>query len=192
MKLKKLTHFSDNLIATCPKWIKKYTIHRNELTIEIQHQDIKKVISFLQQHTSTQFKVLVDITAIDYPSKKKRFDVVYILLSIHHNTRIRVKTSIDQITPIDSVVNIHAGANWFEREVWDMFGIFFANHPDLRRILTDYGFDGYPLRKDFPLSGFFEVRYNEAKKRVVTEPLQLTQELRFFDFASPWEFLKKE
>jgi len=155
MKIENLAHFSDSLIATCPKWIKKYTIHRNELTIEIHPQDIKRVLSFLQNHTSTQFKVLVDITAVDYPSKKKRFEVVYILLSIHHNIRLRVKTSIDQITPIDSVVNIHAGANWFEREVWDMFGIFFANHPDLRRILTDYGFDGYPLRKDFPLSGFF-------------------------------------
>ena len=192
MKIKKLAHFSDSLIAMCPKWIEKYTILKNELTLEINPQNINKVLYFLRNHTSTQFKLLVDITAVDYPSKKKRFEVIYILLSIQHNARIRIKTSVDQITPIDSAVNIHAGANWFEREVWDMFGIFFANHPDLRRILTDYGFDGYPLRKDFPLSGFFEVRYNEAKKLVVSEPLQLTQEMRFFDFASQWEFLKKE
>ena len=192
MKIKKLAHFSNSLITMCPKWIKKYTVLRNELTIEIDSKDVKKVLIFLKNHISAQYKVLIDITAVDYPSKKKRFEIVYILLSIHHNARIRVKTSVNQITPVESVVDIYASANWNEREVWDMFGIFFTNHPDLRRILTDYGFDGHPLRKDFPLSGFFEVRYNESKKRVVSEPLQLTQELRFFDFASPWEFLKNE
>jgi NADH dehydrogenase (ubiquinone) Fe-S protein 3 len=180
------------LLGSIPKWISKFTIIRNEITLEVDSQNLFKILLFLKNYTGTQYKVLIDITAVDYPKRKNRFEVVYILLGIQYNTRIIIKTSLDQYTPIDSVVGIFPAANWFERETWDMFGIFFINHPDLRRILTDYGFDGYPLRKDFPLSGFFEVRYNDIKKRVVSEPIQFTQEFRFFDFASPWEFLKKE
>jgi NADH:ubiquinone oxidoreductase subunit C len=131
---------------------------------------------------------------VDYPTQEKRFELVYLLLSLSNRevSRILVKTAIDPLTSVASVVDLWPSANWFERETWDMFGIFFENHLDLRRILTDYGFDGYPLRKDFPLSGFFEVRYHDAKKRVIYEPLQLSQEFRYFDFTSPWEFLKEK
>ena len=129
---------------------------------------------------------------MDYPSRALRFEVVYHLLSIHHNSRIRIKTPLDEMTPLDSIVEIYNSANWWERETWDMFGIFFSNHPDLRRILTDYGFEGHPLRKDFPLSGFVEVRYDDSEKRVITEPIEMTQEFRYFDFSSPWELIEKK
>ena len=129
---------------------------------------------------------------MDFPSKTQRFEIVYNLLSIQHNSRIRIKTLVDEITPVDSLVEIYNSANWWERETWDMFGIFFSNHPDLRRILTDYGFEGHPLRKDFPLSGFVEVRYDDSEKRVITEPIEMTQEFRYFDFSSPWELLEKK
>jgi NADH dehydrogenase (ubiquinone) Fe-S protein 3 len=141
----------------------------------------------LKYHTNTRFQVLIDICGVDYPSRKQRFEVVYNLLSIQYNSRIRVQTSVDEITPICSAVNIFPSAGWWEREVWDMFGVYFSNHPDLRRILTDYGFEGHPLRKDFPLSGYVEVRYDDSEKRVVSEPIEMTQEFRYFDFASPWE-----
>jgi len=127
------------------------------------------------------------MTAVDYPSRKDRFDVIYNLLSIRFNTRIRIKVIINEFQSLESITSIYSSANWYERETWDMFGIFFINHPDLRRILTDYGFEGYPLRKDFPLSGYIEVRYNEAKKRVVYEKLMLPQEFRLFTFETPWD-----
>jgi NADH-quinone oxidoreductase subunit C len=127
------------------------------------------------------------MTAVDYPSRKDRFDVVYNLLSVRFNTRIRVKVIINEFQSLESITSIYSAAGWFERETWDMFGIFFINHPDLRRILTDYGFEGYPLRKDFPLSGYIEVRYNESKKRVVYEKLMLPQEFRLFTFETPWD-----
>jgi len=130
---------------------------------------------------------MTDLCAVDYPERKARFEIVYNLISIRYNTRIRVKTSVDEVTPVDSVCDIFQAANWWEREVWDLFGVFFSNHPDLRRILTDYGFEGHPLRKDFPLSGYVEVRYDETQKRVVCEPVELSQEFRAFDFSSPWE-----
>jgi len=130
----------------------------------------------------------MDITAVDYPTKSQRFEIVYNLLSISHNSRIRLKTYADEVTPVPSATGLYRGADWYEREVWDMFGVFFSGHPDLRRILTDYGFEGHPLRKDFPLTGYSEVRYDEVKKRVVYEPLQLSQAFRNFgDAASPWE-----
>lgn len=145
---------------------------------------------FLRDHTQSQFKQVVDVCGVDYPRKPFRFEVVYNLLSHQHNARIRVKTYADETTPVPSVTPLFIGADWFERETWDMYGIFFAGHPDLRRILTDYGFEGHPLRKDFPLSGYVEVRYDDEVKRVVAEPVELTQEYRKFDLGSPWEQLE--
>ncbi|RYE27715.1 MAG: NADH-quinone oxidoreductase subunit C [Sphingobacteriaceae bacterium] len=142
---------------------------------------------FCRDHINTQYKMLVDLTAIDYPSREARFVVVYNLCSHAYNCRLRVKTNVDEITPLESCTQVFSSASWWEREVWDMFGIFFSNHPDLRRILTDYGFTGHPLRKDFPLSGYVEVRYDDSEKRVISEKVQLSQEFREFDFSSPWE-----
>lgn len=145
------------------------------------------MIQFLRDHTSAQFTSLADITAVDFPTRANRFEVVYHLLSLVHNSRIRVKTYANETTAIPSIVGLYNGANWFERETYDMFGIFFSGHPDLRRILTDYGFEGHPLRKDFPLTGYVEVRYDDEKKRVVAEPLELTQAFRNFEYSSAWE-----
>lgn len=142
---------------------------------------------FCRDHMNTQYKMLVDLTAIDYPSREARFVVVYNLCSHAYNCRLRVKTNVDEITPLESCTQVFSSASWWEREAWDMFGIFFSNHPDLRRILTDYGFTGHPLRKDFPLSGYTEVRYDDSEKRVISEAVQLSQEFRSFDFSSPWE-----
>ena len=136
------------------------------------------------------FKQLIDLTAVDYPERSKRFDVVYHLLSIQFNQRIRVKVETDEDTPVPSAVEVYPAANWFEREAWDMYGIFFSDHPDLRRMLSDYGFQGFPLRKDFPVMGYVECRYSEEEGRVIYEPTQLTQENRNFDFMSPWETAK--
>lgn len=183
--------FLNSIIGMLPGWIISYRLTGKELSLEVAPEKLTRLVEFLRDHTGVQYKLLVDQTAVDYPREEKRFEVVYLFLSLQHNSRIRVKTKVDALTPVDSIVELFPAANWFERETWDMFGIFFADHPDLRRILTDYGFDGHPLRKDFPLSGFFEVTYNDSKKRVVLESLQLTQELRYFDFASPWEILKK-
>lgn len=148
----------------------------------INHRYILPVFYFLKYHTNTQYKIISDICAVDYPQKNNRFEVVYNLLSIKFNNRICIKTSVNELQFIDSISNIFKGANWFEREIWDMFGIFFKGHPDLRRILTDYGFEGFPLRKDFPLSGTVEVRYCDIKKRVVYEPANFSQEFRNFEF----------
>ncbi|GFR51793.1 hypothetical protein Agub_g14252, partial [Astrephomene gubernaculifera] len=142
-------------------------------------------------HVNTQFKCLLDVTAVDFPEREARFEVVYHLLSPRWNNRIRVKVCVDEVTAVPTVSKLFNTANWFERETWDMFGVFFSGHPDLRRILSDYGFTGHPLRKDFPLSGYMEVRYDYGKKRVVSEPLELTQEFRYFDFNSPWETLNR-
>jgi NADH dehydrogenase (ubiquinone) Fe-S protein 3 len=184
--------FAHSLILSVPQWISQATVQKNEISLSIYPQYVLPFFTYLKNHTQTQYKVLIDVTAVDYPSREQRFEVVYNLLSLHHNSRLRIKTSVDEITPVDSLVSLYNSANWWERETWDMFGIFFANHPDLRRILTDYGFEGHPLRKDFPLSGFVEVRYDDSEKRVLTEPLEMTQEFRSFDFASPWELLEKE
>lgn len=171
------------IIPQCDKYCSKL----GESTIYIDPSKLVSFFTFLKQHVNTQFKVMVDITAVDYPNLASvaRFEVVYNLLSIKYNTRIRVKTLVDEITPISSITEVYAAAGWWEREVWDMFGIFFSNHPDLRRILTDYGFQGHPLRKDFPLTGYVEVRYDDSEKRVITEPVELSQEFRYFDFESP-------
>lgn len=179
--------FAKSLVKSVPKWIKYLVYSRNETVFYILPEYLLYLLTFLKNHVNTQFKLLVDITAVDYPSRLMRFELVYNLLSIQHNARIRIKTTVDEITPISSITQLYSSAGWWEREVWDMFGIFFSNHPDLRRILTDYGFQGHPLRKDFPLSGFVEVRYDDSEKRVINEPIEITQEFRYFDFASPWD-----
>ena len=166
-----------------------YTVNceKGELTITVPYSKIFQVIQFLRDNTSCQYRTIIDICAVDYPERENRFEVVYNLLSITYNTRIRVKTSINEITPLESITPLFKGADWLEREAWDFYGVFFSNHPDLRRILTDYGFEGHPFRKDFPLSGYVEVRYDEIQKRVVCEPIELSQEYRDFGFASPWD-----
>lgn len=157
-----------------------------ELIIKVAPTKVKRILFFLQNHTQSQYKVLIDLCAIDYPEKKKRFEIVYNLLTITYNNRIKVTTSADEITPVDSVVDIFSSADWLEREAWDMFGIFFIGHKDLRRILTDYGFRGHPLRKDFPVTGYVEVRYDDVEKRVITEKVSLAQDYRVFSFNSNW------
>lgn len=158
-----------------------------ELTINVSIAGIAEFTEFLKKDPTCRFSSLVDITAVDHPSRAKRFDVVYHFLSMYQNQRIRVKSAIREDEMVPSIIDVHPSANWFEREIFDMFGILFSGHPDLRRILTDYGFRGYPLRKDFPTTGYTEVRYDEEQKRVVYEPVSLVQEYRQFDFMSPWE-----
>jgi NADH-quinone oxidoreductase subunit C len=158
-----------------------------ELTLSVEIERIIDVLRTLRDDPDLRFASIIDICGVDYPSRDKRFDVVYHLLSPHRNQRIRVKLATDEATPVPSCVEVFPGALWFEREAYDLYGILFIGHPDMRRILTDYGFDGYPLRKDFPLTGFVEVRWDDQVKRVVYEPVRLTQEFRNFDFLSPWE-----
>lgn len=158
-----------------------------ETTLTVAPGDLIEVLTYLRDDDKCQFAVLIDICGVDYPEREKRFDVVYHLLSPRLNQRIRVKTTTDEVLPVPSANEVFPAANWFEREAYDMYGIRFSGHPDLRRLLTDYGFQGHPLRKDFPLTGFVEVRYDDEAKRVVYEPVKLTQEFRDFDFESPWE-----
>src|SRR5258706_8748561 len=158
-----------------------------ELTLTVEAKDILRVLAYLRDDPECQFTILIDICGVDYPSRPRRFDVVYHMLSIAKNHRIRIKIETDETVPVPSVVSVHPAADWFEREAFDMYGILFTGHPDLRRILTDYGFTGYPLRKDFPLTGYVEVRWDDQQKRVVYEPVKLAQEYRKFDFESPWE-----
>lgn len=164
-----------------------WDVMNGELNISVAPSNIASFVEFLRSDNRCKFSTLVDITGVDYPDRTKRFDVVYHLLSMYQNHRIRLKVSIRENEAIQSIVTVHPSANWFEREVFDMFGILFRDHPDLRRILTDYGFQGFPLRKDFPTTGYNEVRYDEVQKKVVYEPVSLTQEYRQFDFMSPWE-----
>ena len=159
----------------------------DKLVAIVDREDIAKLLVFLRDDVNCQFKQLMDICGVDYPERPQRFEVVYNLLSLVHNNRVTVKVMLDDNSSIPSVSKVFSSADWWEREIWDLFGIFFSGHPDLRRILTDYGFDGHPLRKDFPLTGYVEVRYDDAQKRVVYEPVKLTQEYRDFDFLSPWE-----
>jgi NADH dehydrogenase (ubiquinone) Fe-S protein 3 len=158
----------------------------SELIITVRPEKLLSTLIFLKNNTHCQYKLLTCISGVDFPYREKRFEVVYELLSLTYNARIRVKTRIDEINSIDSAVSIFPAADWWEREIWDLYGVFFKNHPDLRRILTDYGFEGHPLRKDFPLSGYVEARYDERKKRVVCEPLSFAQEFRTFELNSPW------
>jgi NADH-quinone oxidoreductase subunit C len=158
-----------------------------ELTITVAGDDLLEVVTFLRDDAACQFISFIDVSGADYPSRLMRFDVVYHLLSPRKNLRIRVRVMTDEDTPVPSITGLFPGADWFERETYDLYGVLFSGHPDLRRILTDYGFDGHPLRKDFPLTGFVEVRYDDEMKRVVYEPVELKQEFRNFDFLSPWE-----
>ena len=158
-----------------------------ELTLNVARDNIIDVLTFLRDDAKCRFEVLIDICGVDWPARENRFDVVYHLLSPRLNQRVRVKLETDEASQVASAVEVFSAANWFEREAYDMYGILFSGHPDLRRILTDYGFQGYPLRKDFPLTGYVEVRYDDELKRVVYEPVELTQEFRSFDFESPWE-----
>lgn len=164
-----------------------WDVSYGELNVDVAPANIAGFVEFLKNDVGCRFTSLVDITAVDYPERAKRFDVVYHFLSMHQNQRIRLRVSVREDEMVPSIVDIHPSANWFEREVFDMFGIIFSGHPDLRRILTDYGFRGFPLRKDFPTTGYTEVRYDEAEKRIVYEPVSLVQEYRQFDFMSPWE-----
>jgi NADH-quinone oxidoreductase subunit C len=158
-----------------------------ELTLNVAAGDIVEILTFLKRDVQCQFISIIDVCGADYPARLRRFDVVYHLLSPRQNIRIRVKVQTDEDTPVPSVTSVYPGADWFEREAYDLYGILFTGHPDLRRLLTDYGFEGHPLRKDFPLTGFVEVRYDDEVKRVVYEPVELKQEFRNFDFLSPWE-----
>jgi len=167
--------------------VDEWHVKLGELTVRAGRENISSLMTFLRDDVRCQFNCLIDICGVDYPDRAKRFEVVYHLLSPRQNKRVRVKTDTDEATPVPSITHIYPGANWFERETFDLYGVFFSGHPDLRRILTDYGFQGHPLRKDFPLTGFVEVRYNEEVKRVVYEPVKLQQEYRDFDFISPWE-----
>ena len=167
------------------------TMHLGELSIEINRDDVLKIIKFLRDDVNCQFLTLLDVCGVDYPEDDERFEIVYHMLSMTHNNRIRIKLRTDEDTPVASVTSLFSSANWWEREIWDLFGVAFIDHPDLRRILTDYGFEGHPLRKDFPLTGYVEVRYDDAQKRIVYEPVKLTQEFRSFDFLSPWEGVQR-
>jgi len=162
-------------------------VAEGELTLQVVPARLVALVEFLKSDSTCRFATLVDITAVDHPTREARFDVVYHFLSMHQNQRIRLKLALPEEAMLPSITGVHPSANWFEREVFDMFGILFSGHPDLRRILTDYGFRGHPLRKDFPTTGFTEVRYDEKQKRVVYEPVKLVQEYRQFDFMSPWE-----
>ena len=182
-----LIQLSDRTKASLGETCIASKIAFDELTIIVPAARIVETLTKLRDAPECQFEVLIDICGVDYPQRKNRFDVVYHLLSARKNQRIRIKIETDEVTPVPSAIPVFPGANWYEREAYDMYGILFSGHPDLRRLLTDYGFEGYPLRKDFPLSGYKEVRYDDESKRVVYEPVKLTQDFRQFDFESPWE-----
>ena len=182
-----LTELAEHIEAKRPDCVVSWTIAHDELTVTVAASSLTSFVEFLKTDSNCRFSTLVDITAIDYPAREARFDVVYHFLSMYQNQRIRLRLEAREEDAVPSLTDVHPSANWFEREVFDMFGILFSDHPDLRRILTDYGFRGYPLRKDFPTTGYTEVRYDDEQKRVVYEPVKLVQEYRQFDFMSPWE-----
>lgn len=182
-----LKDLGEYITGQVPKDVTSFDLRLGELSLDARAEGITRVLTFLRDDVNCRFKQLVDICGVDYPESEPRFEVVYNLLSLTNNNRIRVKVRTDEDTPVPTVTGVFSSANWWEREAWDLFGIYFSDHPDLRRILTDYGFEGHPLRKDFPLTGYKEIRYDDEKKRVVYEPVKLTQEFRSFDFLSPWE-----
>jgi NADH-quinone oxidoreductase subunit C len=183
----KLTALAERLAAFLPNAVQGHEIHHGELSVRVVRDNILEVLGFLRDDLGCRFTVLCDICGVDYPDRPERFEVIYNLLSMSHNLRIRVKVETDEEQPVPSATGLFSAAGWWEREAWDLYGVYFSDHPDLRRILTDYGFDGHPLRKDFPLTGYVELRYDEDQKRVVYEPVKLKQEFRSFDFLSPWE-----
>jgi NADH-quinone oxidoreductase subunit C len=182
-----LRELLDEIAPTLGDVLIESTIARGELTLRVRAGAIARVLTYLRDEPNCQFKLLVDVCGVDYPEREQRFEVVYHLLSPRQNQRIRVKVDTDETTPVPSVTSVFSSAMWYERETWDMFGIYFSDHPDLRRLLTDYGFEGHPLRKDFPQTGYVEVRYDDEQKRVIYEPVRLREDWRNFDFLSPWE-----
>ncbi len=186
-------NFISFLIKVVPKYINDnidIKISDHSITIITEKKNLILLLNFLKNNYLLQFKTLISITAVDYPERHNRFEINYFLLSYKLNKRIIIKINTNDITPVPSITDIFSSSNWYEREVWDLFGVFFSGHPDLRRILTDYGFEGFPFRKDFPQTGFVEVRYDDQKKYVLYEPLELAQEFRSFDFISPWTNIK--
>jgi NADH-quinone oxidoreductase subunit C len=187
MTPEKLDELGRTIAQALPGAVTGYMVAHGELTITANAADIIKVALFLRDDRACEFRCIIDVTAVDWPSRERRFDVVYHFLSPTKNARIRVKVEADEATPVPSLIEIFPGADWFEREAYDLYGVLFTGHPDMRRLLTDYGFEGHPLRKDFPLTGFVEVRWDDEQKRVVYDKVRLAQEFRNFDFLSPWE-----
>ena len=182
-----LKDLGDHVASVLADAVVRIEPERDELAIVVAANALLRALAFLRDDANCQFKCLMDVCGVDWPEREKRFDVVYNLLSLRHNLRLRLKVETDETTPVPSATGLFPSAGWYERETWDLFGVYFSDHPDLRRILTDYGFDGHPLRKDFPLTGYVEVRYDPEQRRVVYEPVKLTQDFRSFDFLSPWE-----
>jgi NADH-quinone oxidoreductase subunit C len=183
----KLASLGNTIATALPDAVSGHAVALGELTVTVDAADIVRVMRFLRDDERCQFWSIIDITAVDWPAREKRFDIVYHLLSPKQNMRVRVKIQTDERTPVSSIIEVFPGADWFEREAYDLYGVLFTGHPDMRRILTDYGFEGHPLRKDFPLTGFVEVRWDDEQKRVVYDKVRLAQEFRNFDFLSPWE-----
>jgi NADH-quinone oxidoreductase subunit C len=183
----RLEALGQTIVGALPGAALDYVLAFNQLTVNVEAGKIVEVVKFLRDNPNCRFVSITDITAVDYPEREKRFDVVYHFLSPTLNTRIRLKAQADETTQVPSIIEVFPGADWFEREAYDLYGVIFTGHPDMRRLLTDYGFEGHPLRKDFPLTGFVEVRYDDQEKRVLYEPVRLNQEFRKFDFLSPWE-----
>jgi NADH-quinone oxidoreductase subunit C len=182
-----LLNLGETIAAALPGAVVDNAVRLGQAIVTVKRDAIVAVLTKLRDDPALHFEILLDVAGVDYPDRPERFEVVYQLLSHKYNKRVRVKLTTDESTPVPSVTGVYSSAGWYEREAWDMYGIFFSDHPDLRRILTDYGFEGHPLRKDFPLTGYVEVRYDEEQRRVVYEPVKLKQEFRSFDFLSPWE-----
>ena len=182
-----LEDLKSHVLDSLSESVVEAVIAKGELGFTVRREDILQVLHFLRDDEECLFKLLVDMCGVDYPEREERFEVVYNLLSLSTNNRVRVKVRTDEATPVDSATEVFKSAGWLEREIWDLYGVYFNNHSDLRRILTDYGFDGHPLRKDFPLTGYVELRYDDEQNRVVYEPVKLTQDFRTFDYLSPWE-----
>jgi NADH:ubiquinone oxidoreductase subunit C len=190
MKSDYLLSYTNSLIVKIPKFIDHIDISNGKIILTCSAESINFVLHFFSKHVAAQYRVLIDMTVVDSISKKNRFEIYYFLRTIVFNNILLIKILNDGFKSVESSTSIYSGANWLEREIWDMFGVAFSNHSDLRRILTDYGFQGFPLRKDFPLSGFIEVRYDDELKRVIYDSIELSQEFRYFDFKSPWQQLE--
>ena len=182
-----LRDLGEYVATSLSDYVRAADIARDELVVDVRADQVVRVLKFLKDDSRCRFEQLTDLCGVDYPERDPRFDVVYHLLSMSHNRRLRLRIGVNEDQPVPSAVGVYPSAGWWEREAWDLYGIYFAGNPDLRRLLTDYGFDGHPLRKDFPLTGYVELRYDSEQKRVVYEPVKLTQEFRRFDFLSPWE-----
>ena len=182
-----LRDLGEHVATSLSDYVFAAEVTRDELTVDARADQVVRVLKFLKDDPRCRFEQLTDLCGVDYPERDPRFDIVYHLLSMSHNCRLRLKIGVNEDQPVPSATEIYPSAGWWERETWDLYGIYFAGNPDLRRLLTDYGFDGHPLRKDFPLTGYVELRYDSEQKRVVYEPVKLTQEFRRFDFLSPWE-----